>query len=92
MVRRRRGDLNCCRRSYRSDLYPNASIQITSTAGGTAAAADSRLGDAPATYAFLYPNTMLNRYGPWLDTNVVVPLAPDRCKVVFQVRDCTAAS
>lgn len=26
---------------------------------------------------------MLNRYGPWLDTNVVVPTAPDRCKVIF---------
>lgn len=26
---------------------------------------------------------MINRYGPWMDTNVVVPLAPDRCRVDF---------
>ena len=24
-------------------------------------------------YAYLFPNFMLNRYGPWLDTNAVVP-------------------
>jgi choline monooxygenase len=23
------------------------------------------------------------RYGPWMDTNVVVPIAPDRCRVEF---------
>ena len=24
-------------------------------------------------YAYLFPNFMLNRYGPWLDTNAVIP-------------------
>lgn len=44
----------------------------------------SRLGDG-AAYAFLYPNVMLNRYGPWLDTNTVVPHAtdPGKCSVRF---------
>ncbi|KAL4856982.1 Choline monooxygenase [Chlorella vulgaris] len=40
-------------------------------------------GRSPA-YVFVYPNLMINRYGPWLDTNTVVPLAADRCKVLFE--------
>ena len=34
-------------------------------------------------YAFIYPNIMINRYGPWMDTNVVVPLSQERCRVDF---------
>uniref|UniRef100_A0A453SQD7 Uncharacterized protein n=1 Tax=Aegilops tauschii subsp. strangulata TaxID=200361 RepID=A0A453SQD7_AEGTS len=26
---------------------------------------------------------MINRYGPWMDTNLAVPLDATRCKVVF---------
>jgi choline monooxygenase len=36
-----------------------------------------------AVYAWLYPDLMLNRYGPWLDVNRVVPLGPQRCRVHF---------
>jgi choline monooxygenase len=36
-----------------------------------------------ALYAWIHPNLMLNRYGPILDVNWVVPLAVDRCEVVF---------
>jgi choline monooxygenase len=31
----------------------------------------------------VFPNLMLNVYQGVLDVNVVVPLAPDRCRVVF---------
>jgi len=41
-----------------------------------------RVGEG-ALYAWIHPNLMLNRYGPILDTNRVFPLAPDRCRVVF---------
>jgi len=41
-----------------------------------------RIGDG-ATYAWLYPNLMLNRYGRMLDTNLVLPISPDHCEVVF---------
>ena len=41
-----------------------------------------RLGKG-AVYAFCYPNFMLNRYGPWLDTNTVVPTGPRSCTVRF---------
>lgn len=33
-----------------------------------------RLGDK-AMYTFAYPNLAINRYGPWIDTNVVLPTA-----------------
>jgi choline monooxygenase len=35
-------------------------------------------------YAHVYPNLMINRYGPWLDVNYAIPLAADRCEVVFE--------
>ena len=41
-----------------------------------------RLGSG-AVYAYLFPNLMLNRYGEILDINVVLPLGPDRCLVIF---------
>lgn len=32
---------------------------------------------------FVFPNLMINRYGPWMDTNVVHPTGPDSCTVRF---------
>ena len=43
----------------------------------------ARIG-ARAVYAWVWPNWMLNRYGPCLDTNLVVPLGPDRCQVHYE--------
>eukprot|EP01034_Spumella_vulgaris_P032563 gene32563-40181_t len=34
-----------------------------------------------ALYLFQYPNVMINRYGHWMDTNIVWPLGADRCVV-----------
>ena len=42
----------------------------------------TRLGDS-ALYAFVYPNLMINRYGPWMDVNVVLPAGPNECVVLF---------
>ena len=36
-----------------------------------------------ATYAWLYPGLCLNRYGDWLDLNIVEPISADRCRVRF---------
>ena len=41
-------------------------------------------GNQAAAYAFVYPNLMLNRYGPWLDINVVEPTGPETCQVRFE--------
>lgn len=40
-------------------------------------------GDGEAWYFFVYPNTMLNIMPGRLQTNVVLPLGLDRCRVVF---------
>jgi choline monooxygenase len=44
--------------------------------------AETRHGDR-AWYFWLYPNFMLNIYEGVMDTNFVLPLGPDRCKVIF---------
>jgi len=36
-----------------------------------------------AYYAWIYPNFMLNRYGPILDTNWVIPLSEHRTRTIF---------
>ncbi|KAM5553652.1 hypothetical protein ABKV19_025741 [Rosa sericea] len=51
-------------------------------AGSKEGGNDDRLG-SKVLYAFVYPNFMINRYGPWLDTNLVIPLGPRKCQVIF---------
>ena len=36
-----------------------------------------------ADYAWVHPNFMVNRYGPYMDTNLVIPLSASRTRVVF---------
>ena len=43
---------------------------------------DSRVGDKVA-YFHLFPNVMLNFYGPWLDVNYVIPTGAQTCRVIF---------
>ena len=61
---------------YRTEVYRQSVMQ---TCGGKH---DTRVG-ANALYGWVYPNFMLNRYGPWLDTNTVIPLDATHCRVVF---------
>ena len=42
----------------------------------------TRTGDL-ATYWWVYPNFMANLYAGVMDTNLVLPLGVDRCRVVF---------
>jgi choline monooxygenase len=64
--------------SYRTELFDGASVQTCPPSG----AAGARIGEG-ALYAWIHPTLMINRYGPVLDTNTVVPLGPDRCVVHF---------
>jgi len=41
-----------------------------------------RIGDR-ALYAWLYPNFMINRYGPIMDTNWIVPIGHKKCLTIF---------
>jgi choline monooxygenase len=73
--------------SYRTDLYGEFSVQTvepaTKTDARTLVDPSVRIGPR-AIYAWVYPNFMINRYGPCLDTNYVVPLGPDRCRVDYE--------
>jgi len=42
----------------------------------------TRTGDR-AWYFWLYPNFMINVYDGVMDTNLVLPVGPDRCRVIF---------
>lgn len=68
-------------KDYETVLYDRHSVQRCRGKSDSSSDAD-RLGGT-ASYYWIYPNLMLNRYGRWLDTNRVVPLAVDRCAVVF---------
>lgn len=42
---------------------------------------NDRLGSRPGVYAYWYPNVMINRYGPWLDVDTIVPSDDASCVV-----------
>ena len=65
--------------SYRTDLYDTFNVQ---TSPASDAPQGGRIGPG-AVYAWMHPNFMLNRYGTCLDTNWVIPLGPDRCRVQY---------
>ncbi|XP_020586396.1 choline monooxygenase, chloroplastic [Phalaenopsis equestris] len=67
--------------SYNTSIYENVSIQSCETAAAKGNDID-RLG-SKAFYVFVYPNFMINRYGPWMDTNLAFPLGPNKCQVIF---------
>nr|XP_010927268.1 choline monooxygenase, chloroplastic [Elaeis guineensis] len=67
--------------SYSTLIFEKVSIQRCEGASVDEVGFD-RLG-SKAVYAFIYPNFMVNRYGPWMDTNLVVPLGLTKCQVIF---------
>ncbi|TKW22887.1 hypothetical protein SEVIR_4G257300v4 [Setaria viridis] len=67
--------------SYETLAYERVSVQRCESAPSEPDDFE-RLG-TKALYAFVYPNFMINRYGPWMDTNLAVPLGSTKCKVVF---------
>lgn len=73
-------------KNYKTELHRNFSVQSAPLKapeqGEDASAAAVRTGTA-AAYVWVYPNFMINAYSGVMDTNLVLPLAPDRCRVVF---------
>ena len=63
------------------DRYCLQSSPIVAS-GADAATAATRTGDR-AWYFWQYPNFMINLYRGYMDTNLVLPDAVDRCRVVF---------
>lgn len=65
-------------RSYVTETAPWYSFQFSPLDSG-----DDLYGSGEALYYFLYPNTMLNILPGRLQTNRVLPLGVDRCRVEF---------
>jgi choline monooxygenase len=80
---------------YTIENFERACLQsspLTSDAGSEAGVAATRQGRA--FYLWIYPNFMINAYEGVMDTNLVLPLAIDRCAVVFDYyfEDISAAA
>jgi choline monooxygenase len=69
---------------YRTDIYPYTSVQISPLKSSSAAEITSVRSGAAAQYWWVFPNFMLNLYQGVMDTNLVLPLGPERCRVVFE--------
>jgi choline monooxygenase len=69
---------------YRTEVFANTSVQSSplKPAGKDPAFTAVRSGEL-AQYWWVFPNFMLNLYEGLMDTNLVLPLSPDRCRVVF---------
>jgi choline monooxygenase len=72
---------------YRTEIAGNTSVQSSPLRSPDASCEDAtagryRTGDS-AYYWWVFPNFMINIYDGVMDTNLVLPLGPGRCKVVF---------
>jgi choline monooxygenase len=69
---------------YRTEIAGNTSVQVSPLkppAPGDGVG-KVRTGDT-AYYWWVFPNVMINVYQGVMDTNLVLPLGPDRCRVIF---------
>lgn len=69
---------------YKTTLHEHCSVQTSPMKPGDPAdpATRTRTG-TEAAYWWVFPNFMINVYAGVMDTNLVLPLGPDRCKVIF---------
>lgn len=65
---------------YRTEVFARNAVQVSPLKKGDLSSV--RSGDC-AYYWWLYPSFMLNIYQDTMDLNLVVPLGPSRCKVIF---------
>lgn len=74
-------------KSYRTEVFDTFSVQTSHAAtedqAALAISATDRIGTG-AIYAWMFPNFMINRYGPCMDSNLVVPEGPDQCRVIYE--------
>src|SRR6202521_4498305 len=69
---------------YTIENFEHACVQsrpLSSDSSSAAGVAATRQGRA--FYLWIYPNFMINAYEGVMDTNLVVPLAVDKCAVIF---------
>jgi choline monooxygenase len=71
---------------YRTETFAGTSVQLSPLVPpgpGDAPGVGGVRPGALAQYWWVYPNFMLNLYEGVMDTNLVLPLGPARCRVVF---------
>jgi choline monooxygenase len=68
---------------YRTEIAGNTSVQISPVKPADDATVGKVRAGASAHYWWVFPNLMINLYHGVMDTNVVQPLGPGRCKVIF---------
>jgi choline monooxygenase len=68
---------------YRIENFDRCCVQSSPIRAGGEAETASVRGGGMAYYYWLHPNFMLNWYEGVMDTNLVLPLAVDRTRVVF---------
>lgn len=69
-------------RQYVTTTHGKTSLQSSPLKPAEGDAGRTRTGDR-AAYWWVYPNFMANLYAGVMDTNLVLPLGPTRCRVVF---------
>lgn len=72
--------------SGKSDISPRFYLQTCPAAPPSTTSegpGDRVRGAQDALYVFQYPNICINRYGAWMDTNIVYPLTVNTCIVHF---------
>ena len=72
---------------YRTEVFAETSVQLSPMRAPdpekeNTSAGNVRTGDM-AHYWWIYPNLMVNIYDGVMDTNLVLPVTPDRCRVIF---------
>lgn len=68
---------------YRTENHAWNSVQISPIKPSDDPAVAKVRGGSHAYYWWIFPNLMINLYQGLMDTNWVLPLGPDRCKVFF---------
>ncbi len=68
---------------YRTELHDHGSVQISPIVSSKDAPEGGVRTGTVAQYWWIYPNFMANVYQGVMDTNVVLPFGPDRCRVIF---------
>ena len=70
-------------KDYRTENFARGSVQISPMKPSDDPAVRAVRSGAVARYWWLFPNLMVNVYEGVMDVNVVLPLAPERCRVIF---------
>jgi choline monooxygenase len=68
---------------YTIENFARSCLQSSPISDHGADPATAAVRKGRALYYWIYPNLMLNWYEGHLDTNLVIPLGVDRCKVIF---------